>query len=241
MSDPTDTETPPHGFATTRLPDGLPVVRPAKAARYTTSLLVMAMVVIAALVAWQSWRSLHLVRDIAAGAPVTAEQVDTAQSRAELLAWAWLVGLGVTWIAFTWWLWRARGNAERLCAGRHQLARGWVVGAWLVPVANLWWPRMVVADVRRASHPDTPPQGRNLRKVRPGRAVDVWWAALLAANAVDLVAVFVLDEDSTEGTFRALAVANALSAGLAGVAAVAALWLMFRIDRWQTGREAVRA
>ncbi|MFC7618004.1 DUF4328 domain-containing protein [Actinokineospora soli] len=70
---------------------------------------------------------------------------------------AW--GLGLSWVAFVVWLWRARVNAGRVCDAPQRLRVRWAVLGWVVPVVNLWWPQMVVGDVHRASRPSTAARG----------------------------------------------------------------------------------
>jgi hypothetical protein len=77
-------------------------------------------------------------------------------------------------VAFIGWLWRARANAE-LLVGPHgqRLTREWVIGAWICPVVNLWFPYQVVVDVWRASAPDR-------GNVRDGLVV--WWWMTFAVS-----------------------------------------------------------
>ncbi|MFJ8789089.1 DUF4328 domain-containing protein [Streptomyces sp. NPDC102462] len=71
--------------------------------------------------------------------------------------------------AFLAWLWQVRDNARAL-SGRPPKYRGfWVYLGWIVPVANLWVPRGVVADVHRTSAPDK----------RLPFVLNVWWALWL--------------------------------------------------------------
>ncbi|MGX7824200.1 DUF4328 domain-containing protein [Actinokineospora sp. 24-640] len=228
----TDVPTPPMGVLAPRQE----VVAPNRGARFLASVLILATTAVAGLVVWQSWRSYHLVRDVLSALPtVTAGQVEAAEGRAVVLSWAWLAGLALSWVAFAAWLWRARVNAARIGGGRHRLRIRWAVLGWVVPVVNLWWPQMVVADVYRASRPGADPT-----RSRPSALVTVWWSTFLAAHAVDLVSVFLLAEEQTERAFLRIVVANAVSAGLVAVSAVAAVVLMWRIDRWQRGRPAIR-
>jgi uncharacterized PurR-regulated membrane protein YhhQ (DUF165 family) len=99
---------------------------------------------------------------------------------------------------------------------------------------------MSVGDVWRASRPDVPGRGADLRDVAPSKVVSLWWGLFLTMHAVVLYAVNFIATDSTVKAFESVVIANAISAGLAGLAAVCALFLMWRIDRWQTGRIAVR-
>jgi hypothetical protein len=77
-------------------------------------------------------------------------------------------------VAFIVWLWRVRANAE-LLVGPHgqRLTREWVIGGWVCPVVNFWFPYRVVVDVWRASSPD---RGR----LRDGLVV-WWWLAFVVS------------------------------------------------------------
>lgn len=79
-------------------------------------------------------------------------------------------------IVFVVWFYRARINAE----GRgwpQRRSRGWAVGAWFVPLINLWYPFQIMADIWRAG---LPPQARQNRAVLPG----IWWGSWLALTFV---------------------------------------------------------
>ncbi|MFE2066000.1 MULTISPECIES: DUF4328 domain-containing protein [unclassified Streptomyces] len=72
-------------------------------------------------------------------------------------------------IAFLVWLGRVRGNA-RVISGQAPRYNGfWVLLGWVIPIANLWIPRGIVADVYRDSAPER----------RLPRAVNVWWGLWL--------------------------------------------------------------
>lgn len=73
-------------------------------------------------------------------------------------------------IVFVIWLLRARENAENLSPYPHRHSRGWIVGGWLVPIVNLFFPQRIVADIWRAS---------DVRQ-RPTGIVLAWWIGFLA-------------------------------------------------------------
>lgn len=52
---------------------------------------------------------------------------------------------------FIIWFHRARVNAELFSPGTQGLSRGWAIGAWFVPLANLVMPRLVAGDTWRSS------------------------------------------------------------------------------------------
>ncbi|MEF3115054.1 DUF4328 domain-containing protein [Streptomyces chrestomyceticus] len=72
-------------------------------------------------------------------------------------------------ITFLIWLSRVRDNARALSGQSPRYAGPWLYAGWIVPVANLWVPRGVVADIHRASAP-----GERLPHV-----VNWWWGLWL--------------------------------------------------------------
>ncbi|MDO0930931.1 DUF4328 domain-containing protein [Streptomyces sp. DG2A-72] len=72
-------------------------------------------------------------------------------------------------IAFITWLWRVRDNAYALSAQRPRYSSPWVYLGWIIPIANLWIPRALVADIHRTGAPEQPLP----------RVVNWWWALWL--------------------------------------------------------------
>ena len=152
-------------------------------------------------------------------------------------------------VATVVWMWLARRNTQVLNAARHRLPIGWVIGAWICPVVNFWFPQMIMADIVRASDPATPADAADLRG-RPGSAaVTGWWVAFLVSWALTLVSLRFstprLRSQSTDEYYvYALAPANGtgmIVADLLGVVAVAvsAVFLavvIVRVQDWQDAR-----
>ena len=104
------------------------------------------------------------LQDVVAGAPAP----DVLAYDAFSLIYS-LVGL-VALVATCFWLWRARGNTERIRPHfRHERSRVWIWLGWWVPIVSFWFPRQVVRDIHRASSPTLAPP--------PG--LDLWWALWL--------------------------------------------------------------
>jgi hypothetical protein len=72
-------------------------------------------------------------------------------------------------ITFLSWLWAVRDNAHALSGEPARHSWVWVYLGWVLPVANLWIPRGIVADVHRRSAPGE----------RLPRAVNWWWGLWL--------------------------------------------------------------
>lgn len=125
------------------------VTGPAAAA----STLILLSVVGAVLNTVSDWRNCLVVHDYLAGSATTAD-LDSADTFSRAVAIPALVMYLAAGVVFLVWLWRARINSE-LSGGpaAHRRARGWVLGSWMTPVANLWVPYQVVSDIWRASDP----------------------------------------------------------------------------------------
>ncbi|MGW9041496.1 DUF4328 domain-containing protein [Streptomyces lydicus] len=144
----------------------------------TATILIAFTLVHAVMVLVGNWRLYFLVHDYLAGA-ATAADLEAADNDAFATLgsfWpstlVWIVG----GIGVLVWLWRARINSELMSgAAAHRRARGWVVGAWTTPVANLWIPYQVVSDVWRASAP---------RRPVSVSLINAWWALFVVANFV---------------------------------------------------------
>jgi hypothetical protein len=62
----------------------------------------------------------------------------------------------VSFLLFVGWLYRVRRDLEERDSARLAWGWGWTVVGWLVPVANLVVPPVVVAEVARSSQFDAP-------------------------------------------------------------------------------------
>ncbi|MGI8438947.1 MAG: DUF4328 domain-containing protein [Thermoleophilaceae bacterium] len=83
-------------------------------------------------------------------------------------------------ITFIRWLRRAYGNLPAL--GQRTLRRGagWTIGAWFVPILNLFWPYQLVGDTWRGSNPLAPAEGvSDVSRPAVPALVDWWWALWL--------------------------------------------------------------
>ncbi|WP_285504211.1 DUF4328 domain-containing protein [Actinokineospora sp. NBRC 105648] len=241
MTDPDLTATPPLGLAVVRLPPEFPVARPARGARFLASAFILLSAGVAVLAAWQSWHSYQLVLDVYSPVPkVTDEELVRATDRGVLLSYAWLAGVALSGAAFLMWLWRARINSARICDAPQRLRIRWALLSWFIPLGNLWLPQMVLGDLWRASRPDTPPRGADLRTVPAGRLIAIWWGLFVLMHAIDLFAVNLLVKDDSPKTFESVFYANAITGGLAVVTAVLILVIMRRVDRWQADRDMIR-
>ncbi|MFI6850030.1 DUF4328 domain-containing protein [Kitasatospora sp. NBC_00085] len=181
------------------------------------------------MVAAGNWRNSLLLHDYINGAATDADleaadaDVLTALASSTMLSYLVWLAAGV---AFLVWLWRARINAESM-SGRdaHRRSRLWVVGAWISPVVNLWYPYQVVSDIWRASAPRRP-VSRSL--------VSAWWAFFLLAGFVKPIQLrMAASEWESEEDVLELANVTTLLAALFVAAGVLLILLIRRVTAWQ--------
>jgi len=174
-----------------------------------------------------------------------------------------------TAIAFLIWLWQARENTEFLrspFAPRpvdrpgHRRAQGWIVGSWLCPIVQFWYPFQIVQDIATASEPPGQPGAAKTGRVRTllygwwtswtafwvimvgggGLALIgfiVWIVRLVdAADAADATGNYVDIYDLQDFIVRvalAFDIGFTVATVLLIVAAGAAALLLLRVTRWQ--------
>jgi len=89
-----------------------------------------------------------------------------------------------TAVLFVLWLYRVRVNAEVIYPHGHQYARGWVIGGWIVPLVNFWFPWRITNDVWRASGP---PGEHGVPRPVPAGLVHAWWTALMLGELLSVL------------------------------------------------------
>ena len=100
-----------------------------------------------------------------------------------------LYGLLASGIAMIVWLKGAYDNAPALGASALRYTPGWAIGAWFIPVGNLFIPKQIADDVWRTSDPALPPHAGAQWMFKPVPAMmHVWWAAWLAQGVLGFAA-----------------------------------------------------
>lgn len=183
---------------------------------------------------WTTWHGYQLVTDYLAGDPtVTVADLDAADRLISGVGWGYLIFIVIAAVVFLVWLWRARVNAEMLCEARHRRSRGWVIGSWICPIVNLWFPFMVVDDIYRASRPGTPRDLADLRMVAGSRLLAVWWTSWLAWEVIDRILLRMWRDELTVEALRTIAIVETIGVAAMIVAAVFVIMIMRRISGWQ--------
>ncbi|WP_406280217.1 DUF4328 domain-containing protein [Embleya sp. NBC_00896] len=145
-------------------------------------------------------------------------------------------------VLFIIWMYRARMNVDLFGPSKQHLSAGWTIGGWLVPLVNLWFPKLILHDVWRASDPRTAERGGKT----PGRVPLLWsWWVLLVGSAVLFFASrlsYPMDEDielSDADRLRTIDILSGVADIVLILAAVAAILVVRKITTFQHEREAM--
>ncbi|WP_051967368.1 DUF4328 domain-containing protein [Kitasatospora mediocidica] len=87
-----------------------------------------------------------------------------------------LGAMAASFIVRSVWIRRCWTNAEVLAPGSQRSSRSWAVGVWFIPLVQLWLPRRVTLDIRRAS--GLPDNG----------TVNLWWGVSVATFVIGTAA-----------------------------------------------------
>ncbi|WP_369390587.1 DUF4328 domain-containing protein [Streptomyces sp. CG1] len=229
-------EVPQQGTPTVVSPAATDSPRPVTGAATAATLLISLELVREVLVTVDNWRGYFVVHDFLAGkatlADVQAADSDTLATLAG--TWSWFLAGIAAGVPFLVWLWRARINAELIGGtAAHRRSRGWVIGAWASPVANLWFPYQVVSDIWQASAP---------RRPAPATLVKAWWALYVVAMfVVKPIQWRMASQEASEQDVLANANMSTLLTVLYLAAGVLVILIMRRITEWQTNSLAPNA
>ena len=100
----------------------------------------------------------------------------------DLVHAAGLLGLGmvlVIAVVFIVWQWRTAKNAVFLGRPDERYSPGWSIGAWFIPLANLFIPVQIMQGLWRGSDPGPLPD--DWRRGRRSALVGWWWASMIVS------------------------------------------------------------
>jgi hypothetical protein len=123
---------------------------------------------------------LGILADLDRGEDLSFETVDASDARLGAATGAQTISFFTAATAFLAWFHRAYRNLPRLGAWFPRYDYGWAVGAWLIPVFNLWRPKQIANDVWRGSEPVAGPKRLEDHPHVPV-VLHLWWAAFVAA------------------------------------------------------------
>jgi hypothetical protein len=181
---------------------------------------------------WGEWHAYEVVRDYVGGNAEAAD-LDAADRLSTVVSVVDLVLLAIGGIGFLRWLWLARLNTESLSQATHRHRRGWTIGGWFCPGANLFFPQMIVTDIWRTSRPDA--ARATEAKTLPRSPLVTWWWALFILSSLFMRYVVTVEigeaaslDDLRNGA-RDLTAASVVRA----VSVVLIVLIIKRVNDWQ--------
>ncbi|WP_434595480.1 DUF4328 domain-containing protein [Streptomyces sp. A5-4] len=146
---------------------------------YAVVALLGAVIAVDLLSIFVSLRVRSLMGDVIVGnfvSDAALEGVDSLTLVATVLFYGSVVASAVVFVV---WFFRVRRNAEIFAPDLQRRGAGWAIGAWFVPIGNLWLPRGIATDILAASRRD--PYGLGKSKGESGAVLDVWWTMWVAS------------------------------------------------------------
>jgi Domain of unknown function (DUF4328) len=158
---------------------------------------------------------LGLVDRILAGEDVSDAEAIAGDDRQSMIG-IFQVGVLIAGaIAFIRWLHGAYKNVDVVARAERRYGHGWAIGAWFVPILNLWRPKQIVNDVWRAG-------GRDTQDAEPGWLLLIWWTLFLASSVADRAAGRLYRGESLDD-LRGGTIAIMVSDGLDVIGAILAI------------------
>jgi hypothetical protein len=171
------------------------------------------------------WHQRSLIQDAVAGrGSVTINDVEAADNAAQHWSNAGLIALVLTGVVFIVWFYRARRNAEGFNDDVQRRGPGWAIGAWFVPIFNLWAPYQIATDTLLAS--DLPLGSRAWQR-HSYAVLQAWWGCWLLSVFGDRIVA--LHDTSTPSAFESYVVLEVVVCVLQVIAAMLAILVVGRI------------
>ncbi|MFD9859423.1 DUF4328 domain-containing protein [Streptomyces alboflavus] len=112
------------------------------------------------------------------------DRADTLYGVSGILQGAAMLGAVVLFLC---WFHRVRANADVFAPDGHRKTRGWAIGGWFVPIANLWIPRRIAVDIWDASSGNRwlPGAGQETKR---RTLLNAWWTLWLTTGIFGQIA-----------------------------------------------------
>ncbi|WP_244187914.1 DUF4328 domain-containing protein [Streptomyces regalis] len=139
-------------------------------------------------------------------------------------------------VMFVVWFFRMRRSTGLLAPDRFRNGPGWAIGAWFIPIANLWMPYRIALDMWGAASP-LPADGEPYRS--PVWPVNLWWGLFASSTLLGRYADRKFGRADTLVEVRDAVTQYMVSDALEIAAAGAAVYFVVRLTamQWQKTTE----
>lgn len=165
-----------------------------------------------------------LVESLVSGDPSRLDEAESNDARQAALGGLQFLALIFGAIFFIRWMHRAYWNVRDFGATRLPHTPGWAIGAWFVPILNLFRPKQIIDATWKASDPqlDHPAEDRWVARSVPA-FLHWWWAFWIIGGVLGWISIRGLDAATTPEqliTFSWLITAGDACSAAAGILAV---------------------
>lgn len=122
---------------------------------------------------------------------LTASNLDSAYSLYERAGQVQVSTTLLCAVLFVTWFFLMRRRTGLLAPNWFRKGPGWAIGAWFIPVANLWLPYRIASDMWNACAP-LPTEGKSHRL--PMWPVNLWWGLFAGTTLLGRYAAARLDD-----------------------------------------------
>jgi hypothetical protein len=141
---------------------------------------------------------LSVLDDLRAGSGVERGEVPDAQDAVDATSGIWALLFLGSGIAFVAWFYRAYVNLGRMSVAALRYRPGWAIGAWFVPILNLFRPKQIANDVWRATEPQADRDSNAWRSQAVSPLVHWWWALWMVGGILGGIATGLADQNYGE-------------------------------------------
>ncbi len=133
------------------------------------------------------WLTINLMNDVLDGRNFTPSRLENDDLRQGIAGLLWLAAYIGAAVFFIRWFHPAYSNLQAL-GGELRFKTGWAIGAWFVPILNLWRPKQIANDIWRGSDPSVRSAHLHVSKTAVTPLLGFWWGAWIIASFVGNVA-----------------------------------------------------
>ena len=147
-----------------------------KRARWAVILLAATIAVDVVAIGSDLWQVI-LINRFLDGTDIDSGPLTSSDHRQTIVGGFQFLALLASGVVFIRWFHAAYRNIALLGAPALRFKPGWAIGAWFVPILNLWRPKQIADDIWRGSDPDAPEVREPGERIDDdGRLLTTWWA-----------------------------------------------------------------
>ncbi|MET9944149.1 DUF4328 domain-containing protein [Streptomyces sp. NPDC006341] len=177
-----------------------------------------------------------LMKDLAEDPDAVSEDaLDTADILTGLTGGLQVLALLATAVVFIVWFYRVRVNGEVFRPDAFTQTRGWAIGGWFIPFANLVLPFRTARQIWTASTQFGPDGSDRRVSTAP---LTAWWVAWAASAVVERIAAALYERADTAESLREASAVGAVSSLLTAAAAVLAILFVRKLTSMQNTKAA---